>query len=216
LNAHDTDAGTKVFRLGVLVSGSGSNLQSIIDKLHQGSAAIEIAIVISDNKDAFGLTRAAESAIPTMVFPMNDYGDRAAHDRAMADELERRGVDLVVLAGYMMLVTPAVLERFPQRVINLHPSLLPAFPGATPIEDTMAYGARITGVTVHFVDEGADTGPIILQEAVEIKYNDTVESLRDRIHDIEHGILPRAIELIAAGRVGFDRENPRRVVIMPG
>jgi phosphoribosylglycinamide formyltransferase-1 len=112
----------------------------------------------------------------------------------------------------MLLVPPAFLERFPQRVINLHPSLLPAFPGDTPIEDTMAYGARVTGVTVHFVDEGTDSGPIILQEAVEIKYNDTVESLRERIHAVEHRLLPRAIELIAGGRLSFDENNPRRVI----
>ena len=173
-----------------------------------GPADIEIAVVISDNNKAYGLTRAAEAGIPTAVFPMIDYRDRVEHDLAMADELERHGVDLVVLAGYMMLVTPALLDRFPDRVINLHPSLLPAFPGGTPIEDTMDYGARVTGVTVHFVDEGTDTGPIILQEAVEIKYNDTVESLRERIHEVEHRLLPRAIELIAAGRVQFRRGQP--------
>ena len=201
------------FRLGVLVSGSGSNLQSIIDKLHNGPSDIEVAVVVSDNNKAYGLTRAAEAGIPTAVFPMIDFEERSEHDEAMAAELQRHGVDLVVLAGYMMLVTHALLYRFPNRVINLHPSLLPSFPGATPIEDTMDYGARITGVTVHFVDEGADTGPIILQEPVEIKYNDTVESLRGRIHEVEHQLLPRAIELIASGRVSFDTENPRRVLV---
>ena len=205
--------GSKPFRIGVLVSGSGSNLQSIIDKLHKGPAGIEVAVVISDNDRAYGLKRAAEAGITTAVFPMIDFAERREHDEAMAAELERYDVDLVVLAGYMMLVTPGLLERFPNRVINLHPSLLPSFPGATPIEDTMDYGARVTGVTVHFVDEGADTGPIILQEPVEIQYNDTVESLRGRIHDVEHALLPRAIELIASGRVSFDKENPRRVVV---
>ncbi|MDO8736441.1 MAG: phosphoribosylglycinamide formyltransferase [Thermoleophilia bacterium] len=201
------------YRLGVLVSGSGSNLQSIIDKLHQGPEDIKIAVVISDNNKAPGLTRAAEAGIPTAVFPMIDYDDRLEHDRAMAEELERHEVDLVVLAGYMMLVTPALLDRFPYLVINLHPSLLPAFPGGSPIEDTMDYGARITGVTVHYVDEGTDSGPIILQEAVEIKYNDTVESLRARIHEVEHRLLPHAIELIANNQVRFDEDNPRRVLI---
>jgi phosphoribosylglycinamide formyltransferase-1 len=200
------------FRLGVLVSGSGSNLQSIIDKLHNSPANIEIALVVSDNHKAHGLTRAAEAGIPTAVFPFIDFEERAEHDLAMAAELERHEVDLVVLAGYMMLVTPAFLDRFPYKVINLHPSLLPAFPGGSPIEDTMDYGARVTGVTVHYVDEGADTGPIILQEAVEIKYNDTVQSLRERIHEVEHRLLPRAIELIATGRVSFDEENQRRVI----
>jgi phosphoribosylglycinamide formyltransferase-1 len=203
---------TVPFRLGVLVSGSGSNLQSIIDKLHAGPANIEIALVVSENNKAQGLNRAAEAGIPTAVYPFIDFEDRVEHDLAMAAELERHDVDLVVLAGYMMLVTPAFLDRFPYKVINLHPSLLPAFPGGSPIEDTMDYGARVTGVTVHYVDEGADTGPIILQEAVEIKYNDTVQSLRERIHEVEHRLLPQAIELIAAGRVHFDEENPRRVM----
>jgi phosphoribosylglycinamide formyltransferase-1 len=201
------------FKLGVLVSGSGSNLQSIMDKLHNGPEGISIAVVISDNNKAYGLTRAAEAGIPTAVYPMVDFEDRLEHDMAMADELQRHEVDLVVLAGYMMLVTSAFLDRFPHRVINLHPSLLPAFPGGSPIEDTMDYGARVTGVTVHFVDEGADTGPIILQEAVEIKYNDTVDSLRERIHEVEHRLMPQAIELIAAGKVSFDAENPRRVLV---
>ncbi len=218
------EAGSRPFRLGVLISGSGSNLQSIIDRLHKGAAAadagagddaraIEVSLVISDNVSAYGLKRAQNNGIPTAVFPMDDYADRVQHDLAMADELEKHGVDLVVLAGYMLIVTPAFLERFPQAVINLHPSLLPAFPGGTPIEDTMDYGARVTGVTVHFVDAGTDTGPIILQEAVEIKYNDTVESLRERIHAVEHRLLPRAIELISEGRVSFDEANPRFVII---
>ncbi len=201
------------FRLGVLISGSGSNLQSIIDKLHQGPQGIEVAVVLSDRPDAYGLKRAAQAGIPTAVLESRDCPKRSEHDWAVAEELERHGVDLVVLAGYMRVVTPVFLDRFPYKVINLHPSLLPAFPGGTPIEDTMAYGAWITGVTVHFVDEGTDTGPIILQEAVDIAYNDTVESLRERIHEVEHRILPRAIELIAAGRVRFDESNPRKVLI---
>lgn len=207
--------GGEPFRLGVLVSGSGSNLQSIIDRLH-GKAGVEVALVISDNPKAYGLKRAENRAIPTVVFPLEKYGDRTAHDLAMADELDDYGVDLVVLAGYMLLVTPAFLKRFHHRVINLHPSLLPAFPGGTPIEDTMAYGAKVTGVTVHFVDEGTDTGPIILQEPVEIEYNDTVESLRERIHEVEHRLLPRAIELISAGRVSFDEANPHLVIVKQG
>lgn len=207
------DSGGSAFRLGVLVSGSGSNLQSIIDKLHKRDGGIEVAVVISDNPESYGLRRAGNNGIATAVFPLGNYENRSARDLAMAEELQRHGVDLVVLAGYMMLVTADFLGRFPHRVINLHPSLLPAFPGGTPIEDTMAYGARITGVTVHFVDKGTDTGPIILQEAVEIKYNDTVDSLRERIHAIEHRLLPKAIELIAGGRIGFDTANPRHVIV---
>lgn len=201
------------YRLGVLISGSGSNLQSLIDRLHSGAGEVQIAVVISDDQDAYGLQRARAAGIATVVYRMDEYEDRSQHDAAMADELQRHGVDLVVLAGYMLIVSPALLDRFPFRVVNLHPSLLPAFPGGTPIEDTLAYGARVTGVTVHYVDEGADTGPIILQEAVEIKYNDSAEDLRARIHAVEHRLLPEAVALIAAGRVGFDQDNPRRVVI---
>lgn len=203
-----------IFRIGVLISGSGSNLQSLIDNLHRPEAVeIEIAIVISDNPQAYGLQRAAREGIPTAVFPLADYPDRELHDMEMADELENRGVDLVVLAGYMLIVTPALLDRFPYRVINLHPSLLPSFPGATGIEDAFRYGTGVTGVTVHFVDEGCDTGPIVLQEVVEIQYNDTIDILRERIHTVEHRLLPRAIELISTGKISFDDKNPRRVII---
>lgn len=200
-------------KLGVLISGSGSNLQSLIDNLHSGPSDIEIAIAISDNPDAYGLERARQAEIPAAIFPLADFDSREKHDAAIAAELKKSRVELVVLAGYMLIVTPELLKEFPNRVINLHPALLPAFPGGTPIEDTMAYGVRITGVTVHFVDAGTDTGPIILQEPVEIKYNDTVESLKERIHTVEHRLLPRAIELIASGRVRFDPENPRHVLI---
>lgn len=199
--------------MGVLISGSGTNLQSIIDKLHKGPGGIEVAVVISDNPDAYGLKRAGAAGIPTAVFPPGDFNDRAGHGQAMAGELESRGADLVVLAGYMRVVTPAFLKRFPQKVINLHPALLPSFPGATPIEDAMAYGVRVTGVTVHFVDEGVDTGPVILQQAVGVEYNDTVESLREKIHAVEHRLLPQAVELIAAGRVHADEANSRKIVI---
>lgn len=203
----------KNFRLGVLISGSGSNLQSIIDKLHLGEDNIEVALVISDNPEAYGLKRAEEAGIPAIALPLEDFSDRAGHDLAMAGELENHNVDLVVLAGYMCVVTPEFLGRFPRKVINLHPALLPSFPGATPIEDAMQYGVRVTGVTVHFVDEGVDTGPVILQQAVDINYNDSVEKLRERIHEVEHVLLPQAIKLVAAGRVRLEGENSRSVVI---
>lgn len=201
------------FCLGVLVSGSGTNLQSIIERLHNGPQDIEVAVVISDKAGAYGLKRAERAGIPTAVLRSEDFPERVEQDWAVADELERHGVDLVVLAGYMRVVTPAFLDRFPYKVVNLHPSLLPAFPGSSAITDALDSGVRITGVTVHLVDEGVDTGPVILQEAVDIEYNDTVESLAARIHEVEHRLLPRAIELIAAGRVRFDRDNPRKVII---
>jgi phosphoribosylglycinamide formyltransferase-1 len=205
--------GNGLFRIGVLISGSGSNLQSIIDRLHNNKEEIEVALVISSDPDAYGLRRAEKAGIPTEVFPLEDFATREEHDLAMVEKLERHGVDIVVLAGYMLIVTTALLDRFPFRVINLHPSLLPAFPGATGIEDAFAYGTGITGVTVHFVDEGCDTGPIILQEAVEIQYNDTVDTLRERIHAVEHRLLPRAIVLAASGKISFDQKNLRRVII---
>ena len=201
------------FRLGVLVSGSGTNLQSIIERLHEGSGDIEVAVVVSDKPGAYGLKRAEKAGIPTAVLRPQDYAERVEHDWAVADVLEHHGADLVVLAGYMRVMTPAFLDRFPYKVVNLHPSLLPSFPGGSAIADALAYGVRITGVTVHLVDEGVDTGPVILQEAVDIEYNDTVESLAARIHEVEHRLLPHAIELIAAGRVRFDRDNPRKVII---
>jgi phosphoribosylglycinamide formyltransferase-1 len=205
--------GNGLFRIGVLISGSGSNLQSIIDRLHNNKEEIEVALVISSDPDAYGLRRAEKAGIPTEVFPLEDFATREEHDLAMVEKLERHGVDIIVLAGYMLIVTTALLDRFPFRVINLHPSLLPAFPGATGIEDAFAYGTGITGVTVHFVDEGCDTGPIILQEAVEIQYNDTVDTLRERIHAVEHRLLPRAIVLAASGKISFDQKNLRRVII---
>lgn len=213
MSAPRDSGGPETFRLGILISGSGSNLQSIIDKLHRGPDNIEVAVVISDNPGAYGLKRAEQAGIPAIILPLEDFSDRPGHDLAMAEELKSRGADLVVLAGYMRVVTPEFLSRFPRRVINLHPALLPSFPGVSPVEDAMAYGVRVTGVTVHFVDEGVDTGPVILQQAVNINYNDTVEKLRERIHEVEHILLPEAIKLIAAGRVRLEGENSRRVVI---
>jgi phosphoribosylglycinamide formyltransferase 1 len=182
-------AGARV--IGVLVSGEGTNLQALLD------AGAPVVAVASNRRGVRALDRADRARVPTAAFVLDDHPDRAGRDAAMADWLAGHGVRLVVCAGYMHLLTPAFLERFP--VINVHPSLLPAFPGTTPIEDALAAGVAETGVTVHFVDEGIDTGPPILQEAVPVQPGDTSESLRDRIHAVEHRLLPEAVRLYLTG-----------------
>lgn len=192
--------------IGVLVSGSGTNLQALID------AELPIACVGSNKPGVLGLERAAKAGIETAVFELEDYPDRPARDTALADWLNRKGVEWVVLAGYMHVLTPAFLSRYPRRVINLHPALLPSFPGAHAIDEALAYGVRWTGVTVHFVDEGVDTGPVILQEPVEVKDDDSAATLAERIHAVEHRLLPQAVRLCLDGRVRLE-ESSRRVMI---
>ncbi|HVW18535.1 MAG TPA: phosphoribosylglycinamide formyltransferase [Solirubrobacteraceae bacterium] len=188
-----------MIRVGVLASGAGTNLQALLDGVH-GDAA-EIVAVASDRADARALERARARDVPTRVFPLAAYPDRAGRDLAMADWLAARGVELVVLAGYMRLLTPGFLRRFPGRVINVHPSLLPAFPGRTPIEDTLAAGARVSGVTVHLVDEGIDTGPVLLQERVDIAGLATRDAVHERLRPVEHRLLPEAVRRFAAGEL---------------
>ena len=176
--------------IGVLVSGFGSNLQALID------AGLPIAAVGSNRKDAYALDRARAAGIPTATFALDCHATRDERDLVMATWLEEHGVDLVVLAGYMHLLTKPFLTRFPGRIVNIHPSLLPAFPGAHPIEDAVAAGVETTGVTVHLVDEGVDTGPILVQEPVAVEPRETLE---ERIHAVEHRLLPETVkELIAA------------------
>jgi phosphoribosylglycinamide formyltransferase-1 len=171
--------------VGVLVSGSGTNLQALID------AGLQIAAVASNVPGVRALERADAAGIPRAVFELDAYGSREDRDLAMADWLERCGVGLVVCAGYMHLLTPTFLARFPERVINVHPSLLPAFPGTHAVEDALAAGVTETGITVHQVDDGVDTGPVLAQEPVRIEPDDTQESLLERIHEVEHRLLPR-------------------------
>ncbi|NLT35491.1 MAG: phosphoribosylglycinamide formyltransferase [Gaiellales bacterium] len=194
------------FRLAVLVSGSGSNLQAIIDKLHTAPpsverAAVEVGLVISNVPGVLALDRARAADIPTAVFRLEDYADRGSRDLAMADAIVAAGCELVVLAGYMHILTPEFLERFPYRIINLHPALLPSFPGTHAIDDAISYGVKVTGVTVHFVDEGMDSGPVIAQRPIAVFDDDTVDSLADRIHAAEHVVLPEVVEMIAGGSV---------------
>jgi phosphoribosylglycinamide formyltransferase 1 len=197
-------------RVGVLASGAGTNLQAILDRVH-GREGVEVVAVASDQPGAPALERAAGSGVPTAVFPLES--DRSARDAAIADFLEAHGVELVVLAGYMALLEPSFLARFPGRVINVHPALLPAFPGLRAIEQSLAYGVKVFGVTVHFVDEGVDTGPVIAQRALELPDAVDPAAVRDVLRPLEHDLLCEAVALIARGAVAIDPAQPRRVVV---
>ncbi|HXV57770.1 MAG TPA: phosphoribosylglycinamide formyltransferase [Gaiellaceae bacterium] len=177
--------------IGVLVSGRGTNLQALLD------AGLPVVAVASNVARAGALERAERAGVANAVFELDDYASREERDLALADWLGEHGVELVVCAGYMHLLTPAFLRRYP--AVNVHPSLLPAFPGTTPLEDALAAGAGETGVTVHFVDEGVDTGPVIAQEAVPILPGDTPETLRERVHEVEHRLLPDCVRRYLAG-----------------
>lgn len=199
-------------RLGVLISGSGSNLQAIIDASERGELDADIAVVISNRQDAFGLERAQRHGIAGRWIDPASFGSAAEYNAAVRDELLAAEVDHVVMAGYMKLLGTEVLDAFPMRVLNLHPALLPSFPGAHGIADALAYGVKVTGVTVHFADAEFDRGPIIAQQAVEVCEDDTEESLAARIHEAEHRIYPYAIQLIARGRITIEG---RRVRVSP-
>jgi phosphoribosylglycinamide formyltransferase 1 len=198
------------FRIAVLASGTGSNLQAILDGLH-GRDGIEVVCVASNKPGARALERAADASVETGVFAREAYGDRIERDAAMADLLAAREVDLIVLAGYMELLSAEFVRRFPNRIVNVHPALLPSFPGLDAIGQALEHGVAVTGVTVHFVDEGVDSGPIILQRAVAVPYTRDRSQLEREIHEVEHQLLPEAIRLIAAGGVSVDDRN-RRVV----
>jgi phosphoribosylglycinamide formyltransferase-1 len=189
-----------VLRVGVLASGAGTNLQAILDRVH-GREGVEVVAVGSDKPDAVALERARAAGLPTAAFARADYPDRAARDGAMAGWLAEHGVELVVLAGYMQLVTPGFLERFGGNVVNVHPALLPAFPGLRAIEQALEYGVRVTGVTVHFVDAGVDTGPIIAQRAIELARGATADEVREALRPLEHELLCAAVRAIARGEV---------------
>jgi phosphoribosylglycinamide formyltransferase 1 len=197
--------------VAVLASGAGTNLQALIDKVH-GRDGIKIVAVASDNPQAPALERARKARIALQAFPLADHDDREARDGAIAAWLDQRAAELVVLAGYMQLLAPAFLEVFPDRVINVHPALLPAFAGLNAVEQAIAYGVKVFGVTVHFVDDGVDTGPVILQRAVELPQAREVTDVMERLRPIEHQLLPEAVRLIARGALRRDPANPRRVL----
>jgi phosphoribosylglycinamide formyltransferase-1 len=200
------------FRVAVLISGAGTNLQALLDTVH-GRNGIEIVAVGSSTSAAGGLARAERAGVETAVFAVADYDDRAARDRALGDWLAARSVDLVVLAGFMELLDAIFVRRFAGRMINVHPALLPAFPGVRAIEQALDYGVKVIGVTVHFVDEGVDTGPIVLQECFALPYPRDIAEIEQRVHAVEHRLLPRAVRLIAEGNVRIDETNPRLVHI---
>jgi phosphoribosylglycinamide formyltransferase 1 len=199
------------FRIVVLASGSGTNLQAILDTLH-GREGIDVVGVASDKPDARALERARTAGVETAVFPRDDYSGREARDVAMAAWIEGRGADLVVLAGYMQLLSPAFVARFRGRIVNVHPALLPAFPGLDAIGQALAAGVETTGVTVHFVDEGVDTGPPILRREVAVPADRDRARLEQAIHAVEHELYPEAIRMIAKGQVRIDADDPRVVV----
>ena len=197
-------------RLAVLVSGSGTNLQALLD---EPSIAPHVVVVLSDRPGVKGLERAVAAGVPTVVVEFGAFADRAAYTTAVLDELRARDVDGVVLAGFMRVLGPTFFQVFPDRVLNVHPALLPAFPGAHAVQDALDWGAKVTGVTVHLVDEEVDHGPIVLQEAVAIREDDIWDSLELRIHDAEHRLLPRAVTALLDGRLVVEG---RRVQIVEG
>jgi phosphoribosylglycinamide formyltransferase-1 len=196
--------------LGVLISGSGTNLQAIIDAIEAKRLAAEIRVVISNRREAFGLERARRHGIEALYLDHRGYADREAYDRALLEILERRGVELVILAGFMRLLSPLFVRAYRHRIMNIHPALLPAFPGLHVQKRALEYGVRFSGCTVHFVDEQCDEGPIIIQAVVPVLQDDTVESLAARILKEEHRIYPRAIQLYSEGRL---RVEGRRVIV---
>jgi len=199
--------------IAVLVSGAGTNLQALLDTVHSREA--EIVAVASNVADAPALERARGCGVPTAVFAASEHRSREQRDRALAEWLLERGARLVVLAGYMELLGEVFLSRFPRAVINVHPSLLPAFPGVRAVEQALAYGVKVFGVTVHLVDSGVDTGPVIFQRAVELPRARTPEEVLAVLHPIEHQLLADAVRLCAQGALETDPENPRRVVAAP-
>lgn len=198
---------TDTLKIGVLVSGGGTNLQAIIDASRAG-LPVEVVKVVASRPDAFGIERARAAGIPVLVMNREAYADREAADALIARELSQAGASYAVMAGYMRKVTPVLLEAFPDRVVNLHPALLPAFKGAHAIEEAFEAGVKVTGVTVHFANEDYDRGPIIAQKAVPIFEDDTLDTLEARVHEAEYELYPEVLGLLAAGRVvvGDDRK----------
>jgi phosphoribosylglycinamide formyltransferase 1 len=204
--------------LGVLVSGNGTNLQAILDAVQDRSLDARIKLVLSNRADAFALERARKAGVETGVVSHRDHASRESFDAAIAAALQRAGAEWIVLAGFMRVLTPTFLDAFPRRIVNIHPALLPAFPGVNAQKQAIEYGVKLSGCTVHFVDSGVDTGPIIAQQVVEVRSDDDEVSLAERIHREEHALLVEVLRLIAAGRVRVTPGAPgsrARVVVEP-
>ncbi|QHT59320.1 phosphoribosylglycinamide formyltransferase [Paenibacillus lycopersici] len=206
-------AGNAPLRVAVFASGSGSNFQALAEAARDGAFPAEIALLVCDKPAAKVVQRAEALGVPTFLFDPKSYASREACEEEIVGLLEREGIELIVLAGYMRLITDVLVKPYYGRIINVHPALLPAFPGVRGIRQALEYGVKLTGVTVHFVDGGMDTGPIILQRAVEIRDDDTEETLAERIHAVEHELLPLAVRRIAEGRVTLDG---RQVTVRSG
>ena len=198
-------------RFAVLISGNGSNLQAIIDAVKKGDIPAELALVVSSNAKAYGLKRAEAAGIKTLVFRPKDYTNTQSVDRDMVITFKEEKIDFIVLAGYMRILTAFFIKKFPNKILNVHPALLPSFKGAHGIKDTFTYGCKVAGVSVHFVNAKVDNGPIIAQEAIKIKEDDTLETLEEKIHKIEHRIYPKAIALFAGGRL---KVKARQVTVL--
>ena len=195
--------------VAVLASGSGTNLEAIARAIEDGELPAKIVLVLSDNPGAFALERARTRGIPTRVVLLSDYPDRPSYDREIVQALEEARADLVALAGYMKLAGPELVRAFSGRIMNIHPALLPSFPGTHGVRDALEHGVKVSGVTVHFVDEGLDTGPVIVQEAVPVEEGDDEETLHNRIHQAEYRQYPKAIRLFAEGRLEIDGRTVR-------
>ena len=203
---------TEPLKIGVLLSGSGTNLQAIIDAAAEG-LPVEIVHVVSSRPDAFGIERAHRAGIPVTVLNRDVYADPVEADRRIAETLRYAHAEYEVMAGYMRKVTPVLLDAFPDRVLNLHPALLPSFKGAHAIQDAFDAGVKVTGITVHFANEDYDKGPIVAQRAVEVREDDTHDDLEARIHEVEHVLYPEVLRLVAEGRVTVGED--RKVHIAP-
>lgn len=204
-------AGNAPCRMGVLVSGSGTNLQAIIDRIISGDINAEIACVISNKPEAYALTRAARHGIPVVIHEQAAFTDRRSFDAATVEILNSYAVELVILAGYMRILTDVMVNAFPNAIMNIHPALLPAFPGLHAQQQALDYGVLFSGCTVHFVDCGTDTGPIILQSVVPVEQDDTEESLSSRIQKAEHQTFAEAIKLFVEGKIQIEGRKVRRL-----
>lgn len=200
-------AGFAPLKIGVLISGSGSNLQALIDRAEAGKINVEIVRVIASNPDAYGLKRAQAAGIPAFALQRSDYQDPEAADTLIVQQMKEAGAEYLVMAGYMRKMTQVALDAFPDRIINLHPALLPSFTGAHAIQDAFDAGVKVTGVTVHIANAEYDKGPIIAQRAVKVREGDTVETLETRIHEVEHKIYPKVLGWLADGRITLDEHR---------
>ncbi len=204
---------TEPLKIGVLLSGSGTNLQAIIDAAANDGLPVDLVQVVSSRPDAYGIERARKAGIPVTVLNRDVYADPEAADARIVEALRAAGAQYVVMAGYMRKVTPVMLDAFPDRVLNLHPALLPSFKGAHAIQEAFDAGVKVTGVTVHFANEDYDKGPIVAQRAVEVREDDTLETLEERIHEVEHELYPQVLRLVAEGRIGVGED--RKVHVRP-